>query len=232
MRAIVLAAGRGMRMRPLTDHTPKPLLPVGGAPLIVHHLRSLYAIGVRDVLINVSWLGDQIRQALGNGDRFDMRLVYSPEPAGALETGGGIYRALCWLGPGPFLVVNGDVWVEGLAAWWQALSMGESDEGGLMLVPTPSWKARHDFALVEGSRVRRAQATHTYAGIACLRAELFERREACGFSDHARFPLGPLLFHAAQDDRLSGTLHRMAWSDVGTPERLAEVDAALAKAER
>ncbi|MEO0420768.1 MAG: N-acetylmuramate alpha-1-phosphate uridylyltransferase MurU [Pseudomonadota bacterium] len=230
MRAMVLAAGRGMRMRPLTDRTPKPLLSVGGEPLIVHHLRSLHAIGVRDVLINVSWLGEQIREALGDGKRFGMRLVYSPEPEGALETGGGIYRALCWLGQGPFLVVNGDVWVDGLASWWQALSTREGDEGGLMLVPTPGWKARHDFTLVDGSRVRRGGATVTYAGVACLRAELFERMDACGFAHQARFPLAPLLFEAARDDRLSGAMHRKAWSDVGTPERLAEVDAQLSSA--
>ncbi|MEM9383799.1 MAG: nucleotidyltransferase family protein [Pseudomonadota bacterium] len=220
---MVLAAGRGVRMRPLTDRTPKPLLRVGGEPLIVHHLRSLQSIGVRDVLINICWLGDQIREVLGDGKRFGLRIVYSPEPEGALETGGGIFRALSWLGQGPFLVINGDVWVEGLASWWQSLTMCEGDEGALMLVPSPSWKERHDFALTEDARVRRIDPKYTYAGVACLCAGLFRRIDVCGFSGRSRFPLAPLLFDAARDDRLSGALHRYPWSDVGTPQRLAEL---------
>lgn len=226
MRAMVLAAGRGMRMRPLTDTTPKPLLLVAGEPLIVHHLRALRAFGVREVLINIAWLGEQIRQALGDGKRFGVRLVYSQEPAGALDTGAGIYRALPWLGQGPFLVVNGDVWAQGWDGWLQAAAeLGEGDEGALMLVPTPDWKDRHDFALTAEQRVRRAHPTHTYAGIACLRASLFQRLHACDLAGQTRFPLGPLLFSAAQDDRLAGALHTGAWSDVGTPQRLAAADA-------
>ena len=229
---MVLAAGRGMRMRPLTDRTPKPLLNVAGEPLIVHHLRALRAIGVRDVLINISWLGEQIREVLRSGERFGLRLVYSEEPEGALETGGGIYRALCWLGQGPFLIVNGDVWVQGLASWLQELTpMRSADEGALMLVPTPPWKERHDFTLADGRRVRRDDPAYTYAGIACLRARLFERLDACGLSGSSRFGLTPLLIDAAHADRLAGAVHRGAWCDVGTPERLASLNASLGDGE-
>lgn len=209
---MVLAAGRGERMRPLTDRTPKPLLTVRGKPLIVYHLEKLARAGVQQVVINLCWLGHQIRSALGDGSRFGLRIVYSDEGAEALETGGGIQRALPWLGREPFLVVNGDVFTDFDFA---AVTIAPEALAQLVLVPNPPHVPQGDFALIEG-RVRASGAPRlTYSGIGLLRAELFAD---CG---PGRFPLLPLLQRAIALDRLRGQLYRGAWSDVGTAERLA-----------
>lgn len=209
---MLLAAGRGERMRPLTDRIPKALLTVRGKPLIVYHLEKLAAVGVRQVVINLSWLGDQIRAALGDGSRWGLRLIYSDEGSEALETGGGIQRALPWLGAEPFLVVNGDVFTEFDFA---ALTIESQALAQLVLVPNPAHVPDGDFALIEG-RVRESGAPRvTYSGIGLFRAELFA---GCV---PGRFPLLPVLQRAITLDRLQGQLYRGAWSDVGTPERLA-----------
>jgi N-acetyl-alpha-D-muramate 1-phosphate uridylyltransferase len=218
VKAMVLAAGRGERMRPLTDHTPKPLLPVGGRPLIAWHLEALARAGVREVVINLSWLGEQIRAALGTGTAFGLRIAYSEEGPVPLETGGGIFRALPLLGPGPFLVVNGDTWTDVDLA---GLAVGPEADARLVLVPNPPHHPRGDFGL-EGGRVVEAEAgRHTYSGIGVYRPELFAGCEP------GRFPLLPLLRRAIAAGRLEGQLHTGAWHDVGTPERLAALDAAL-----
>ena len=242
MKAIVLAAGRGERLRPMTDRVPKPLVLVGGQPLITYHLRALARAGVRDVVINLSWLGDRIREALGDGAGFGLRISYSDEGPVALETGGGIFNALPLLGPDPFLVVNGDVWTD---VEFGALKICDDADASLVLVPTPAYKARDDFGL-EGDRVvlspegvsassaaagtavgpvvgtafgTAARGGFTYSGVGVFRPALF-----AGCSP-GKFPLLPLLNRAIAAKRLQGTLHTGDWCDVGTPERLAELEA-------
>lgn len=211
MHAIVLAAGRGERMRPLTDETPKPLLEVGGKPLIGWHLERLAAAGIRDVVVNVAWLAGRLEAVLGDGSAFGVRIVYSREPEGALDTGGGIFQALPLLGPTPFWVVNGDVWTD-----YAFDTLPREPEGlaHLVLVDNPPHHPDGDFAL-EAGRVRpRGVRTLTYAGVAAMRPALFDGVRP------GRFPLAPLLQRAAAAGRLTGEHHPGEWEDVGTPERL------------
>ncbi len=175
--AFILAAGRGERMRPLTDGTPKPLLDVGGRALIEHHLLRLRAVGIARVVINLGWLGAQIRERLGDGSAHDLRIDYSDEGWPALDTGGGIHRALPLLGDAPFILVNGDVWcdlpLDGLRERAERLPAG--DFAHLVLVPNPPQHPRGDFVL-DGDRVRDSAAARlTYSGQAVLRPELFAR---------------------------------------------------------
>ena len=220
MRAMILAAGRGERMRPLTLARPKPLLEAGGAPLIVHHLRALAAAGFEDVVINLSWLGIQVREALGDGSRYGLRIHYSDEGPEPLETGGGIFRALPLLGEGPFLVLNGDVWTD---LDWAGLRerLAHGDLAHLVLVPNPAHNPRGDFVLERGRIVEREGERLTFSGAGVYRAALFD-----GCTDGV-FKLAPLLRAAARAGRVSGELHEGAWLDIGTPERLAELDARL-----
>ena len=218
--AMILAAGRGERMRPLTDRTPKPLLEAGGQPLIGHHLTALAAAGIRDVVINHAHLGAQIEAALGHGAAYGLRIRYSPEET-ALETGGGIFQALPLLGPGPFLVVNGDVWTD---LEFGHLCLGDDDLAHLVLVTNPAHHPAGDFLLDGGRVVLEGGARLTFSGIGVYRAALFDRCTA------GRFPLAPLLRAAIAAGRVSGELHTGRWTDVGTPERLAELDRALRNA--
>lgn len=220
MRAMILAAGRGERMRPLTLERPKPLLEAGGAPLIVHHLRALAVAGFEDVVVNLSWLGTMIREALGDGSRHGVRVHYSDEGPEPLETGGGIFRALPLLGAGPFLVLNGDIWTD---LDWAALrgKLAAADLAHLVLVPNPSHNARGDFVLDRGRIVERGGERLTFSGSGVYRAALFD-----GCSDGS-FKLAPLLRAAARAGRASGEVHDGGWLDIGTPERLAELDARL-----
>lgn len=215
MKAIVLAAGRGERMRPLTDTTPKPLLPVADRPLIAYHLEALARAGIRDVVINLSWLGERIRERLGDGAGFGVRITYSDEGPAALETGGGIFRALPLLGPGPFLVVNGDTWTD---YDFSRLRLDETADARLVLVPNPPHHPRGDFGLEGDVIVEREHDRFTYSGIGIYRPELFT-----GCTD-GRFPLLPLLRRAIAAGRLRGELYRGKWFDIGTPERLAALD--------
>jgi len=216
---MLLAAGRGERMRPLTDTTPKPLLPVAGRPLIAWHLAALARAGVRDVVINIAWLGEQIRRALGDGAAFGVRIHYSPEPWPALETGGGIFQALPLLGSEPFLVVNGDTWTDFDLAKLRDLDAGS--DARLVLVPNPPQHPNGDFVLQAGRIVAGAGPKLTYSGIGLYRPALFEGCQP------GRFPLLPLLQRAIAMGRLGGVLHAGQWHDIGTPERLAALDAAL-----
>ncbi|MCJ8170285.1 N-acetylmuramate alpha-1-phosphate uridylyltransferase MurU [Atopomonas sediminilitoris] len=217
MKAMILAAGKGERMRPLTLHTPKPLLPVAGKPLIEYHLERLKALGVTDVVINHAWLGEQIEQHLGDGARFGLRLRYSAEGE-PLETGGGIFKALPLLGDAPFLLLNGDVWCE------QALSALPQTLDGLahlLLVDNPAHHPQGDFHLDALGQVREPQAGEpalTYSGIALLSPALFAGCQAGAFA------LAPLLRQAMAQGQVSGQHCRAHWVDVGTPERLAEIE--------
>jgi len=209
---MVLAAGRGDRMRPLTDQTPKPLLTVRGKPLIVYHLERLALSGVREVVINLAWLGASIRAALGDGSRFGISIRYSDEGSRALETGGGIFKALPWLGSEPFLVVNADVYTE---FEFSSLQLAADAWGRLLLVPNPAHHPNGDFALEQGRVLTRGTPRWTYAGIGVYRAELFRGCQP------GRFALLPLLQRAIAAKRLQGELYSGLWSDVGTVERLA-----------
>ena len=215
---MILAAGRGERMRPLTDSTPKALLRVGNRTLIEHHLHALVDAGIREIVINLAWLGSQIRDFLGDGRRYGVSIVYSDEGNSALETGGGIAKALPLLGPEPFWVINGDVYAR-FAVRNDVLAARSLAH--LLLVPNPPHNPVGDFAL-EGTAVGNNGAVmYTYSGIACLRPELFAGNPG------GAFPLAPLLRGAAEQGRLSGEVLDGVWLDVGTPERLAAA-AALA----
>jgi MurNAc alpha-1-phosphate uridylyltransferase len=215
---MILAAGRGERMRPLTDDRPKPLLEAGGQPLVEYPLRALAAAGVTTVVINLSWQGGMLREQLGDGSRFGLRIAWLDEGPVALETGGGILNALPLLGPEPFWVVNGDVWCD-FAFPPRRLEPGTL--GHLLLVPNPAHHPAGDFALREGLIRREGSPRHTYSGIALLAPALFAGREP------GRFPLAPLLYAAADRGALKGELHEGAWSDIGTPERLEELRVVL-----
>lgn len=212
MRAMILAAGRGERMRPLTDQTPKPLLKIGGQSLIERHLRALIRDGVQDVVVNLSWLGEMIRQELGDGKRFGVRIHYSEEGPVPLETAGGIFRALPLLGSEPFVVVNGDIYTDFPFA---GLSLPDLSSAHLVLVDNPPHKTRGDFALESGQVVAQGEPMLTFSGIAVYRPAFFE---GC---TPGRFPLLPLFRRALAKRSLSGEHYHGRWSDVGTPQRLA-----------
>jgi len=220
---MLLAAGRGNRLRPDTDHTPKPLLPLAGEPLIVHHLRKLAAAGCREVVINTGWLGEQLPQALGDGRRWGLHIDYSVEGWPALETGGGIRNALPLLGEAPFLLINGDVWTDTDYEALLSARLAANDLAHLWLVANPESNVDGDFAMVRG-RLRNAGARKTYSGIAVLRPRLLEAAGA------GAFPLAPSLRQAAEADQASAAMLLGDWCDVGTPERRAALEAALAGA--
>jgi len=220
---MVLAAGRGERMRPLTDIEPKPLLRVGGKRLIEYHLERLVGAGFREVVINTAWLGDMIEAALGDGERLGLAITYSHERPEALETGGGIFRALPLLGPGPFLLVNGDVWTDVDFAALRRDPPGES-LAHLVLVKNPPQHARGDFRLENGWVAEGEGLRHTYSGIGIYRPEFFD-----GCSP-GKFPILPLMRRAIAARELSGELHTGRWYDVGTVERLQALDAELRRA--
>jgi len=218
MKVMVLEAGRGERMRPLTDVHPKPLIKVAGKPLIVWHLERLARVGFRDVVINVSWLGEQIVDALGDGSRHGVQIAWSREPWPALETGGGLVNALPLLGEGPFLLVNSDVYTD---IDFAALRIAGNDLAQLVLVPNPAHHEQGDFWLDQGRIGNEGGERLTYSGISILRPELFSGAEP------GRFPLLPWLVRARDAGRLGGQKHAGRWLDIGTPERLRELDAEL-----
>jgi MurNAc alpha-1-phosphate uridylyltransferase len=224
MRAMILAAGRGERMRPLTDARPKPLLEVGGKALIQWHLESLQRAGIRHVVINHAWLGAMIEAALGDGRRFGLQIRYSREEA-ALETAGGIAQALPLLGPGPFLVVNGDIFTRfdfsALIERAAAVSGGGAD-AHLVLVDNPPQHPGGDFALARGQVSEDGHPRLTFSGIGIYRPELFRE-----IHPGSRAQLAPLLRVAMRANRVTGERFDGCWLDVGTPQRLADLDARL-----
>jgi MurNAc alpha-1-phosphate uridylyltransferase len=220
MRTMILAAGRGERMRPLTDRTPKSLLPVGGKPLIQWHLEKLARAGCREVVINHAWLGEQIVGCLGDGARFGLSIRYSAEGE-ALETAGGIAKALPQLGEAPFLVVNADIFTT--VDYATLLGRRPALEAGvlahLLLVRNPEHNPRGDFALEDGRVRAEGQPCLTFAGIGVYDPALFH-----GIRAGARAQLAALLRAAMGDGRVTGELFGGLWADAGTPERLAQID--------
>jgi len=247
VKALILAAGLGERMRPLTEHTPKPLLEAGGKPLVAWHLEKLAACGVREVVVNTSWLAEQFPRVLGDGARWGLALRYSFEGPVPLETGGGIHHALGLLRDGtdpdaPFIAVNGDIWTDHAFA---SLPIVPEGDAHLVLVDNPPQHPDGDFVLGADGRLRddgtagvdgrdgEGRSRLTFSGIGVYRPSLFDRwREVIGAAEGAerdppRFKLAPLLRAAIAAGRVSGEHHRGRWTDVGTPQRLAELDQSL-----
>jgi N-acetyl-alpha-D-muramate 1-phosphate uridylyltransferase len=221
MRVMILAAGRGERLRPLTDTLPKAMVPAGGKPLIAWHLERLAAAGYGEAVINVSHLAERVVEGLGDGARYGLRVSYSRERE-PLETAGGIAQARALLGEAPFLLVNADIYCEFDFTALRRVSLG-ARLVHLVLVPNPQHRGGGDFTLEEGMIGNGAGARYTYAGIAVMSPAL-----VAGVKPGEKAPLAPLLRAAAERRLASGELYRGVWQDAGTPERLAELEAHLA----
>lgn len=216
MIAMILAAGRGERLRPVTDSVPKSLVEINGQALLERHLRSLAEGGVETVVINLGWLGDQITERIGSGEKFGLNVVYSQEGDNILETGGGIHRALPVLGSDPFLVINADIYT---AMPLPDVQLGDDDMVHLVCVPVPEDRASGDFAIVDGRIRNNGKPMFTFSGVSIYRPEFFAD------CTPGRFSVVPMLRAAADADRISGSIYSGLWRDVGTPERLAELNA-------
>ena len=217
MKAMILAAGRGERMRPLTDHTPKPLLDVGGKKLIEYHIEALARAGIRELVINTAWLGEQIQHYLGDGHQYDVSIHYSPEPNGALETAGGIAQALSLLGEQAFIVVNGDIWTDfDFASLRPPTGLAQ-----LVVVDNPAHHPEGDFSLQQKQLQAVGEPRLTFSGIGVYQPSLFENLPT------QRYPLGPLLRNAMQRQAVTGIHHTGQWFDIGTVERLAQLERLL-----
>jgi len=221
LQALILAAGRGERMRPLTDHTPKPLLQAGGKALIEYHVERLAAAGIHELVVNHARFGDRIESALGDGSRYGVSISYSSEGDEPLETGGGIVHALPLLTSDPFLVINADVYSDFPFA---PLAMPAGSLAHLVLVANPDHNPDGDFSLAHGRVGLEPAPRYTYSGIGLYRPTLFAG------SDRAAFPLAPLLRSAAAEGRVSGEYFDGIWLDIGTPQRLQELDSRLRRA--
>ncbi len=216
--AMILAAGRGERMRPLSDSVPKPLLEAGGKPLIAHLIERLARAGIRDLVINHSHLGEQVERYLGDGRRYGVRIAYSHEAGGGLETGGGIFKALPLINTDPFLVVNGDIWTD---YPFERLPARIAGSAHLVLVDNPPQHPRGDFALRDGRVHAEGEPRLTFSGIGLYARALFAQCQP------GKFPLAPLLRAAMAQGQVSGERYAGDWRDIGTPQRLEELDREL-----
>lgn len=213
MRAMILAAGRGERLRPLTDKLPKSLIEVQGQSLLERHLQRLHSSGIEKAVINLGWLGEQVAERIGSGARYGLDVSYSPEGDNILETGGGIHKALPMLGRAPFLVINADIFTDMPVP---RIELPDDAVGHLVLVPTPGYREHGDFSLQEG-RVGN-QRDLTFSGVAIYRPEFFDGCES------GRFSIVPMLREVADAGRLTGSVYEGVWADIGTPERLAALE--------
>lgn len=218
--AMVLAAGFGKRMRPLTDRMPKPMIPVLDKPLIEYALERLAAAGIKHVVINLAYRGDQIREHLGKGDRWGLDIQYSPEDE-PLETAGGITRALPLLGDAPFLVVNGDVWCDFDLSRWVSTPLPEGCPGRLLMVPNPPHNPEGDFGIDNGLLSGTTKPRYTFAGISYLRPEILTAYP----HTRERYGLGEVFAH--NEDLMQAEVYEGDWCDVGTPERLRKLEERL-----
>jgi MurNAc alpha-1-phosphate uridylyltransferase len=219
MRAIILAAGRGTRMRPLTDHIPKPLLCIGGVPLIVHHLHHLARAGVHDIIINLGHLGEKIEETVGNGHLYGVNIRYSYEDP-ILETGGGIAKALPWLGPDPFIAVSGDVLTD---FPFSRLTIGSDKLAHLVLVDNPPYHFKGDYALQSGIVSAEGTPLLNFAGIGLYRPELFQN------CPKGAFQLSLLFKSAFASQAITGEYYSGFWHNIGTPEQLESVEHIFSK---
>lgn len=225
-KAMILAAGLGQRMRPLTDTLPKPMLSAGGKPLLQHHLDALAKAGVSDVIINLAYLGDKIRAFLGNGERFGLNVRYSEEPE-PLETAGALLNALHLLGDEPFLLINGDVWTDYPLAELTTYTLQDDEDAHLVLVPNPEFHPAGDFSPNAKGKLENNPELEkfTFAGISLIHPRLISAYP----HKRQKFPLGEVLRFGIEQNRVSAEVYRGNWSDVGTPERLAHLDTQLQK---
>lgn len=211
MRAMILAAGRGERLRPLTDKTPKPLIEVGGQSLISYHLEHLAQAGFREVVINISHLGSQIESAVGDGSQWGLDIRYSAEPEAALDTGGGIYQALRWLGTAPFAVINADVFTDYPLARLRAVKCNHAH---LIMVPNPTHHPKGDWGVKGGRMQPDGKPRFTFSGISVYHHRFFENSKA------GRFSVVPMLVEAGHKKQITAELYSGEWNDIGTLERL------------
>ena len=219
MKAMILAAGRGERLRPLTDNIPKPLVRVNGRPIIEYTINALEVAGFKDLVVNLAHLGDKIEMGLGDGNRFKVNISYSREGMVGLETGGGIFRALPLLGTDPFVVVNGDIFCDFA---YQILAGKPRGLAHIILVPNPDHNPCGDFSLTDdGAVYEGGNQSYTFSGIGIYRPELFE-----GCKD-GKFPLAPILQQAIKRGEVSGEVYRGLWMDLGTLERLHALEKIL-----
>lgn len=226
MRAMILAAGRGTRMRPLTDNCPKPLLKVGQYALIEHHIINLVSAGISEIIINHAWLGEQIVATLGNGSRYSAKISYSKETQ-ALETAGGIAKAIDFFQDQPFVVINGDIWTDWQAnqAFCMANKLDDNILANLVLVNNPDHNLGGDFQLLANGTVQandNLKSAYTFAGIGVYQPSLFS-----GIKPGTAKPLAPVLKQAMLNNRVSGMLYCGKWFDIGTPDRLASLNKTL-----
>ncbi len=215
MIAMILAAGRGERLRPITDDIPKALVEINGTSLLERHLEALKRSGVSTIVINLGWLGEQIVERIGSGSKFGINVVYSPEYDSVLDTGGGIHRALPLLGDDPFWVINADTYTDFLP---HDLELPANVLAHLILVPTPAHREVGDFDLIDGLVSNNGNRPLTYSGIGLYRPELLAGQEA------GRFSLVPLMREAVDESKLSGALYEGLWQDIGTADRLASLN--------
>ncbi|MTJ01838.1 N-acetylmuramate alpha-1-phosphate uridylyltransferase MurU [Idiomarina piscisalsi] len=222
MKAMILAAGRGQRMRPLTDNQPKPLLSVAGKPLLAYHLEKLASAGVREVVINHAWKGEQIEQFVGDGSEWELQVSFSPEPEGGLETAGGVIQALPLLGDEPFWVINGDIWTD-----WDYSELPKSlpDDmlAHLVMVDNPPHNADGDFVVKDGYLTEKTQDSKTFAGIGLYRKNLLEPYP------EGKHPLKPFFEKAMAERKILASVMDGLWTDVGTPERLEQLNQQVGK---
>lgn len=223
MKAMILAAGRGDRMRPLTDETPKPLLMAGSKRLIEYHLLNLAQAGFKEVIINVAWLGEQIISTIGSGDAYNLKISYSDEGDAALETGGGIFNALPLLGDEPFLVINGDVFTDYSYEKLFKFKLDVNDKAHLVLVNNPQQHPQGDFAIEAGRLTGADNNKFTFSGIGIYSADFFAS------SQNGKFPLAPMIRLFIAENKISGEIYQGEWMDIGTPQRLAELDKLINK---
>jgi MurNAc alpha-1-phosphate uridylyltransferase len=225
-KAMILAAGLGQRMRPLTDNLPKPMLNAGGKPLLQYHLEALSKIGVSHVIINLAYLGDKIRAFVGTGERFGLRVSYSEEPE-PLETAGALLHALPLLGDEPFILLNGDVWTNYPLNTLAKYALAADEDAHLVLVDNPEFHPTGDFSPNHQGRleVNSALPKFTFAGISLIHPRLISTYP----QQRNKFPLGEVLRFAIAQNRISAEVYRGNWSDAGTPERLTQLDLQLTK---
>lgn len=224
MKAMILAAGLGQRMRPLTDNLPKPLLPAGGKPLLQYHLEALAEAGITDVIINLAYLGEKIRAFAKDGATYGLKICYSDEPE-PLETAGALLNALDQLGTEPFLLVNGDVWTDYPLSKLAEYQLTEGEDAHLILVPNPDFHPNGDFSTNAAGKLENNPQLEkfTFAGVSLIHPRLIRDYP----EKRPKFPLGEVFRHAIERNRISAEIYRGSWSDVGTPQRLAQLNAQL-----
>ena len=215
MKAMILAAGRGERMRPLTDDVPKPLIMAGTKRLIEFHLVKLASAGFKDVVINVAWLGQKIIDTIGNGEKYNLNIEYSNEGDQALETGGGIFNALPLLGDEAFLVVNGDVWTD--YPFEKLMNFSLKDKAHLVLVNNPEHNSEGDFSILNNRLIEKESNKFTFSGIGVYSADFFKGHV------NERFPLAPMIRQYIAENKISGELYNGKWMDIGTQQRLQDL---------